>query len=167
MKFRKSELVFTVYLLIRMILLLSDVNAQTHPRMYPDARIQRGIPNQGQSFEKIFLYLLVLFSTDVRVRRKVSFYEARVSNESNLMKTIKAEENANKKTFSNRTTTTRSREVKIQLHGKMQEQKIHCVSATSKTHTHTPPPSPNNSSSLHLLSTTLYTHYNAYTLNCS
>ena len=98
-----------------MILLLSDVNAQTHPRMYPDARIQSGIPNQGQSFEKIFLYLLVLFSTDVRVRRKVSFYEARVSNESNLMKTIKAEENANKKTFFTRTKERNTRKMKIRL----------------------------------------------------
>ena len=48
---------------------------------------------------------------------------------SNLMKIERMEENANKKTFSNRTTTTRTREAKVQLHGKMQEQKMHCVSA--------------------------------------
>ena len=51
---------------------------------------------------------------------------------SNLMKSVenrKIEKHATKKTFSNRTTTTRTREVKIQLHGKLQEQKIHWVSA--------------------------------------
>ena len=43
------------------------------------------------------------------------------------MKTEKIEENANKKTFSSRTTTTKARGMKKQLHGKLQDHKIQCL----------------------------------------
>ena len=45
------------------------------------------------------------------------------------MKTREVYENATKKTFSNRTTATRIRELNVQVHEKMQEQKLHSESA--------------------------------------
>ena len=44
------------------------------------------------------------------------------------MKTVKMEENADKRTAATRITTRRAREMKIWLLRKLQEKKIHCVS---------------------------------------